>query len=45
MEPLHERTFNPLPQIATLLQFESPEYNVCTLFFDEDETQNLPLQI
>ena len=26
MEPLLERTFNPLPQFATLLQFESQEY-------------------
>ena len=26
MEPLHERSFNPLPQFATLLQFESQEY-------------------
>ena len=25
MEPLHERTYNPLPQFATLLQFESQE--------------------
>ena len=26
MEQLHERTFNPLLQFATLLQFESQEY-------------------
>ena len=28
MEPLHERTFNPLLQFATLLQFESQEYTL-----------------
>ena len=28
MEPLHERTYNPLLQLALLLQFESQEYVV-----------------
>ena len=29
MEPLHERTLDPLLQFVTLLQFESEEYTVC----------------
>ena len=35
MESLHERTFNPLLQFATLLQFESQEYGPSLLITNQ----------